>query len=100
MLSFSDNNQADVVEAFNSTSHLYIEEMVSQIYPTKLQLNKADYFDTGVPYQDLSITNGTVLSITYERDDFKFETVYFSYLDGDVPCSSSYGVYVLQLISF
>ena len=54
MLSLSDNN-ADFVEAFNSTSrylddllnactcidNLYFEQMVSQIYmyPTELQLN-------------------------------------------------------------
>ena len=45
MLSLSDNNQTDVVEAFNSTSRylydlLYIDnpyfaQMVSQIYPTE-----------------------------------------------------------------
>ena len=49
MLSISDNNQADVVETFNSTSrdldHLlnidnpYFEQILSQIHPTKLQLN-------------------------------------------------------------
>ena len=52
MLSFSDNNQADVVEAFNSTPRYldallnidnpYFAQMVSQIYPTELQLNKAN----------------------------------------------------------
>ena len=46
MLSLSDNNQADVVEAFNSTSRYladllnidnpYFAQMVSQIYPTEL----------------------------------------------------------------
>ena len=44
MVSHSDNNQADVIEAFNSTSRYldnllnidnpYFEQMVSQIYPT------------------------------------------------------------------
>ena len=47
MLSLSENNQADVIEAFNSTSRylddlLYIDnpyfaQMVIQIYPTELQ---------------------------------------------------------------
>ena len=33
--------------------------MVNQIYPTELQLNKANYFDTEVPFLDfvLAITN-------------------------------------------
>ena len=56
MLCLSDNNQADVVELFNSTTrylddllyidNLYFERMVSQIYPTELMLNQANSFDT------------------------------------------------------
>ena len=56
MLSLSDNNQADFVEVFNSTSRYlddllnndnpYFAQMASQIYPTKLQLNKANASDT------------------------------------------------------
>ena len=60
MLSFSDNYQADVVEAFTSTSRYlddlfyigkpYFEQMVSQIYPTELQLNQANSFDIDPPF--------------------------------------------------
>ena len=35
-----------------------------------------------------------------KRDDFDFDTVNFPFLDGDVPRSTSYGVYISQLISF
>ena len=35
-----------------------------------------------------------------ERDDFDFEIVRFPFLDGDVPRSTSYGVYISQLIRF
>ena len=48
MLSFSDKNQADVIEAFNPTSiHLdsllnidtpYFKQVVGQIYPSEFQL--------------------------------------------------------------
>ena len=74
MLSLSDNNQADIIEAFNSTSRYlddllnidnpYFEQMVGQIYPTELQLNKANSSDTEAPFLDLnlSITNGMVSS--------------------------------------
>ena len=113
MLSLSDNNQADIIEAFNSTSRYlddllnidnpYFEQMVGQIYPTELQLNKANSSDTEAPFLDLnlSITNGIVSSKIYDkRDDFNFEIVNFPFLDGDVPCSPSYGVYISQLIRF
>ena len=94
MLSLSDNNQSDVVEAFNSTSRYlddllnidnpYFEQMVGQIYPTELQLNKANSSDTEAPFLDLnlSITNGIVSSKIYDkRDDFNFEIVNFPFLD-------------------
>ena len=58
MWSLSDNNQADIIEAFNSTSRYlddllnidnpYFEQMVGQIYPSELQLNKANSSDTGL----------------------------------------------------
>ena len=51
--------------------------------------------------QHLSISNGFVSSKTYnKRDDFDFDIVNFTFLDGDVPCRSSYGVYISQLIRF
>ena len=35
-----------------------------------------------------------------KRDDFDFEIVHFPFLDGDVPRSTSYGVYIYQLVRF
>ena len=79
--------------------------MVGQIYPTELQLNKANSSDTEAPFLDLnlSITNGIASSKIYDkRDDFNFEIVNFPFLGGDVPRSTSYGVYIYisQLIHF
>ena len=113
MLSLSDNNQADIIEAFNSTSRYlddllnidnpYFEQMVGQIYPTELQLNKASSSDTEAPFLDLnlSITNGIVSSKIYDKwDDFNFEIVNLPFLGGDVPRSPSYGVYFFSAYSF
>ena len=38
--------------------------------------------------------------IDYKRDDFDFEIVTFPFLDGDVPRSTSYEVYISPLIRF
>ena len=81
----------------------YCEQMVGQIYPTELQLNKANSSDTEAPFLDLnlSITNGIVSSkIYYIWDEYNFEIVNFPFLDGDVPHSPSNGVYISQLIRF
>ena len=49
----------------------------------------------------LSISNDYVSTRIYDkRDDFDFEIVNFTILDGDVPRSTSYGVYISQLVLF
>ena len=83
MDSLNHDNQADVIEAFNSTSwylddllnthNPYFEGMVNQIYPPELQLNKANILDTEAPFSDVhsSVVNGFVSSKIYnKRDDF------------------------------
>ena len=93
----------DIYDDLLNIDNPYFEQMVGQIYPIELQLNKANSSDTEAPFLDLnlSITNGMVSSKIYDkRDDFNFEIVNFPFLDGDVPCSPSYGVYMSQLIRF
>ena len=77
--------------------------MISSIYPKELKLNKANNSDTSTafPDSDLSIENGKIPSKIYEkRDNFKFDMINLPCLDSDVPCSTSYGVYISQSIRF
>ena len=108
MKSLSPKNQADIFEAFNSSSrylddllyidNIYFKQMFNQIYPAELQLNKADSSDTEAPFLDLnlSISNGTVSTKIY--DEFDFAIFNFPFLDGDVPRRTSYDVNISQLI--
>ena len=60
MDSLNHDNQADDIEAFNSTSRYlddllnidnpYFEGTVNQIYPSELQLSKANISDTEAPF--------------------------------------------------
>ena len=60
MMSLSDDKQADIIDAFNTTSrylddilnmnNIYFDTMVSQIYPSKLQLYKDNTSDTEVAF--------------------------------------------------
>ena len=78
--------------------------MVGQIYPTELQLNKANSSDTEAAQfldSNLSITNGIVSSKIYDkRGDFNVEIVNFPFFDGEDPRSPTCGVYISQLIRF
>ena len=59
--------------------------------------------DTETPFLDLhiSISDGFVKTKKYDkRDDSDFDIVNFPFLDGDVPLSTFYGVYISQLIRF
>ena len=88
IMSLSDDKQADIMYAFNTTSrylddilninNIHFYNMLSQIYPSELQLNKANTSDTETTFLDLhlSIFNGIVSTkIYYKRDDFNFEIV-------------------------
>ena len=113
MLSLSEDNQSDFIEAFNSTSRYlddllnidnnFFDSMVNRIYPSELQLNKANVSDTEASFLDLhlSISDGFVQTKIYDkRDDFDFDIVHFPFLDGNVSRSTSYGDYISQLIRF
>ena len=66
MLSLSDDNQTEVIEAFNSTSRYlddllnmynnFFDSMVNHIYPSELQLNKANVSDTEASFLDLHLS--------------------------------------------
>ena len=66
MLSLSEDNQSDVIEAFSSTSRYlddllnidnnFFDSMVNRIYPSELQLNKSNVSDTEASFLDLHIS--------------------------------------------
>ena len=72
MLSLSEDNQSDVIEAFNSTSRYlndllntdnnFFDSMVNRIYSSELRLNKANVSDAEASFLDLnlSISDGFV----------------------------------------
>ena len=76
-------------------------DSVAKIYPSELLFNKTNTSDKEATFLDLclSISNDIVSTKIYDkRDDFDFEIVNFTFLDGDVPRSTSYGVYISQLV--
>ena len=108
-----NDNQSEVIEAFSFFSRYlddlwnidnnFFDSMVSHISPSELPLNQDNVLDTEASCLDLSysISDGFVKTkVLDKRDDFDFDVVNFSFLDGYVPRSTSYGVYISQLIHF
>ena len=107
MMTLSDDTQADIIEALNSTSRYlhdllninnpYFEGMVTQIYPTELQLNSTDNEAAGLDLP-LLIFNGFVSSKIYDkRNNCGYDIVNFPFLDGDVLRAISYMFIFLSL---
>ena len=110
MLSLSDENQSEVIEAFSSTTRYlddllnignnFFDSMVDHIYPSELQSNKVNVLGTEASFLDLhlSISDGSVkINIYDKRNYFDFDIVNFPFLDGDVPRSISYVFIFLNL---
>ena len=79
----------------------FFYSMVNRIYPSELQLNNAKVSDTEASFLDLhlSISDGFVKTKIYDkRDDCDFDIVNFPFRYGDILRSTSYGVYISQLI--
>ena len=66
MLSFSEDTQSDVIETFNSTAgylddlfnidNNFFDSMANRIYPSELQLNKANVSDVEASFLDLHLS--------------------------------------------
>ena len=63
-----------------------------------MPLNEADTSDTEALYLDLQLF--CFRQYFDKRDDFDFDMVNLSFLDGDVPHRPTYGVQISQLIRF
>ena len=66
MMSLSDKKQADIIDAFNITprylddilniNNVYFDTMVSQIYPSELQVNKANTSYTEATFLEMHLS--------------------------------------------
>ena len=86
----SRENQAEIIEVFNSNSryfddslnidNVHFEQMIDRIYPAELQLNKANSSDTEAPFPDLNLLYLMVqfLLKIINRKDFDFGVVNFA----------------------
>ena len=65
-MSLSDDKQADMIDAFNTASRylddilnindVYFDNMVNEIYPSELHLNKTNTSDTKAAFLDLHLS--------------------------------------------
>ena len=64
------------------------------------QLRSKNEKNKRIKFNDFCFLTFVSSKIYDKRDDFNFDTVNFPFLDGDVPRSTSYRVYISQLILF
>ena len=113
MSNLQRSKQYDLIDMINDNSR-YLDDVftidnpkfetnIPDIYPTELQLNKANTLDKETSFLDLNIKvvgSDVHTSIYDKRDDFRFPIVNFPWLSGDIPRHPSYGVCISQLVRF
>ena len=94
----------DNLDDVSNIDNTYFEGMVNQIYPSELQLNKANSSDTEAPFLDVHLTISDCFvssKIHNKRYDFDFDIVNnHPFLDGYVPRVTSYGVFIFLLFIY
>ena len=76
------NTTSRVLDKLLKIKDIYFFNKVRQIYPSKLQLIKANTFDTEVALFNLHLSISNVIVSTkmyHKRADFDFETVNFQF---------------------
>ena len=76
--------------------NIYFDQMVDRIYPSELNLNRANSSDTEASFLHLNLctSNGTVSTNIYDkRDDFDFDIVSWR-------CPSAYLIWGIHISSY
>ena len=77
------------------------EDVIQDIYPPELHLNKFTESTTALSYLDILITieHGKYSTTLYDkRDSFQFQIVKFPEMSSNIPSKPAYGVYISQLV--
>ena len=105
------HKEAEIIQAFNSIfrylddllniDNPYFKGIVGQIYTSELHLNKANASDTEIQFLDLHYLFQTdLLHPKFMISAMTLILTNFPCLDEDVLLSTSYGVYIYQIIRF
>ena len=90
----------DVLSINNSKIGNYLDA----IYPSELDIKDTSDTPTSVNYLDIKLEIGEnqhlSTKIYDKRDDFTFSIVNFPFVDGNIPTSPAYGVFVSQLLRY
>ena len=113
MSTLNKSKRYDLIDMFNETSRYLddiftidnpgFEKHIPDIYPTELQLNKANTSDkeTFFLYLYIKVIGSDAHTSVYDkRDDFGFPIVNSPWLSGDVPSLPLYSVYISQFVRF
>ena len=79
------------------------ENFLSTMYPREMVISKTNISPSVCSYLDLliSVYKGKFkIKLFDKRDDYKFKVFSYPYLDGNIPETLSYGIFISQLVRF
>ena len=93
--------QDDLI-SFND--HGYLESCINNnIYPSEMIVNKTNISVQKTNFLDMTISiyrHKFYIKLYDKRNDYDFDVISFPYLDGNIPKSQSYGIFISQLIRY
>ena len=100
---FAFSNTFRYIDDLISISNETFGPLISDIYPSELELKETTLASTEVCYLGTKISQGDRntpfhISVYDKRDDFTFRIVNFPHMDSTIPANPAYGVYISQLV--
>ena len=78
-------------------------KILSNIYPQEMIINNTNISNCKTTFLDLAISiyrGEFVIGLYDKKKDYSFNVISYPFLDGNIPKSQSYGIFVSQLVRF
>ena len=97
------SNNCRYVDDLITINYLYFQNIITEIYPISLEMERSGNDNKNVNYLDLNIKineNGPTISVYNKTDDFNFNVVSLTFPHSNIPIEVGYNVFFSQVLRY
>ena len=97
------SNNCCYVDDLITINYLYFQNIIKDIYPPSLEMERSGNDNKNVNYLDLNITiksTGISINVYNKTDDFNFHVVSLTYPHSNIPLEVGYNIFYSQILCF
>ena len=97
------SNNCRYVDDLITINYLHFQNIIKDIYPHSLEMERSGNDNKNVNYLDLNITidkNGVSINVYNKTDDFNFHVISLTYPHSNIPLEVGYNVFYSQILRF